>query len=101
MASRPGGWPSLPQCLAQRCHTGFQHIVPDKLVGPQVLEQLLLGDHPLAMRQEVGEHLKHFAPEFDRRPRAMQLGALGVQDIVAKEVPHRPTLLAASVPSGP
>jgi hypothetical protein len=58
-----------------------------------VLEELLLGDHPLVMRQEVGEHLKGFAPELHWLPRAMQLMALGVQDIVAKEVPHCPALL--------
>jgi hypothetical protein len=46
------------------------------------------------MRQEVGEHLKGFAPELDGHPRPMQLSALGVQSIVAKEVTHRPVSLA-------
>ena len=84
--------PPLPQRLAQRCDTGFQNRVPDKLVRPQVFEEFVLGHHPIAMRQEVGEHLKGFAPQLDGRPRTMQLSALGVQDIVAKEVAHRPPL---------
>jgi hypothetical protein len=58
-----------------------------------VLKDLLLGHHPIMMRQEIGEHLKDFAPQLDRRSRTMQLMAFGVQDIVAKEVPHRLPLL--------
>jgi hypothetical protein len=30
---------------------------------PQVLKDLLLGHHPIAMRQEIGEDLKDFAPQ--------------------------------------
>ena len=45
--------PLLPQCLAQRRDTGLQRRVPDKLVGPQVLEEFLLGDHPLAVTWRV------------------------------------------------
>src|SRR4029453_10424189 len=45
------------------------------------------------MHQEVGEHLKDFAPEPDRCPRVLQLLALGIEDIVAKDVTHRPTVL--------
>ena len=81
----------IPQRLAQRCDTGFQNRVPDKLVRPQMFEEFVLGHHPIAMCQEVGEHLKGFAPQLDGRPRTMQLSALGVQDIVAKEVAHCPT----------
>ena len=91
----------LPQRLAQRLDTGFQHLVPDKLLRPQVLQEFLLGDHPLAMRQEVGQHLKGLAPQLDRRPGAMQLGALGVQDIVTKAVPHCPALLSTLEPLRP
>ena len=85
-ARRP---PPLPQRLAQGLNTGGQRLVPDKLVGPQVLEELLLGDYPIAMRQEVDEHLKDFAPELDWLPGVMQLMALGVKHIVAKDVAHR------------
>ena len=63
-----------------------------------MLEEFLLGDYPLAMRQEIGEHLKHFAPELDGLPSVMQLMALGVQDIVAKDVVHRPALLSTLEP---
>src|SRR5215510_5045471 len=65
--------PPLPQRLAQCPDTGFQRGVPDKLVGPQVLEDLLLGDHAVAMRQKVGEYLKGFAPQRERLPSVMQL----------------------------
>ena len=75
-ARRP---PSLLQRLAQGLHTGFQRLVPDKLVRPQVLEEFLLEDHPIAMRQEMGEHLKHLAPELEWLPRTVQLLALGVR----------------------
>jgi hypothetical protein len=57
--------PPLLQCLAQLLNTGFQRLVSDKLVRPQMLEDLLLEGHPVAMGQEVGEHLKDFAPELN------------------------------------
>ena len=60
-----------------------------------MLKEFLLGDHPLAMRQEIGEHLEDFAPEFERLPSVMQLIALGIQDIVAKDVAHHPAFLSA------
>jgi hypothetical protein len=94
-ARRP---PALPQRLAQRLHTGGERLVADKLVGPQVLEEFLLGHHPLALRQEVGEHLKDFTPELYRLSSAMQFLALGIKDIVAKDIAHHPTLPAASEP---
>jgi len=55
-----------------------------------MFEEFVLGHHPTAMCQEVGEHLQGFAPELNGHPRTMQLSALGVQDIVAKEIAHRP-----------
>jgi hypothetical protein len=36
-----------------------------------VIEEFLLGNHPLAMRQEIGEYLKHLAPELDGLPGGM------------------------------
>ena len=54
-----------------------------------MLKEFLLGDHPLAVRQEVGEHLKYFAPELDWLPSVMQLMTLDVKHIVAKDVVHR------------
>jgi hypothetical protein len=54
-----------------------------------VLEEFLLGDHLLAMCQEVGEHLKHLAPELDGLPGVLQLMTLGIKHIVAKHVVHR------------
>ena len=92
------GPPPLSKRLAQRRDTGFQDFVPDKLVGPQVLEEFVLGHHPIAMGQEVGEDLQHFAPHLERRASAMQLSALGIQDIVAKEVAHRPASLSPAEP---
>ena len=60
----------LPQYLAQRPHTGGQRLVTDKRVGPQLLQEFLLGDDPRAMRQQIGEYLKHLAPELYRCTRA-------------------------------
>jgi hypothetical protein len=38
------------------------------------------------MRQQVGEYLKHLAPELHRYTRVMQLLALRIEDIVTKSV---------------
>jgi hypothetical protein len=89
--------PLLPQRPAQGLQTGGQRRLPDKPVGPQLLEEFLLGDDPVAMRQEVNEHLKHLAPERARHPRVMRLMALRVEHIVGENVEHRP--LAPSEPN--
>jgi hypothetical protein len=66
-----------------------------------VLKEFLLEDHPIAMRQEVDEDLKHSAPELHGRSIATQFLALDVQHIVGKEVVHRPALLWTLAPLGP
>jgi hypothetical protein len=68
-----------------------------------VLKEFLLGDHPLTVRQEVGEHLKDLAPELDGLLSVMQLMTLGVKHIVAKEKVHcssRPPHLGALLALG-
>src|SRR5262245_38633268 len=84
----------LPQYLAQRPHTGGQRLVTDKRVGPQLPQEFLLGDDPRAMRQQIGEYLKHLAPDPHRYTRVLQLLALSIKDIVTKAVPHRPAFSA-------
>ena len=44
---------ALPERLAHCLNTGFQRLVADKLVRPQVFEKFLLGNDPLVMRQEI------------------------------------------------
>jgi hypothetical protein len=68
----------LPQRAPQGLDARGQRLLPNKLVGPQLLEEFLLGYYPIAMHQEVGEHLKHLAPQLDGLPCVMQLMALGV-----------------------
>ena len=92
-ARRP---PPLPQRPAQGLNTGGQRLLPDKLTGPQLREELRLGDDPIAMYQEVDEHLIRLAPDLNGHPSVMQLMALGVKHIIAKAIAHRPTLPAAS-----
>ena len=83
----------FPQRLPQGLHTGFERLVPHKLLRPQVLEQFLGGHDALAMPQEIRQHLEGLAPELDRRPCAREFQALGIKDKVTKAVAHRPPLV--------
>ena len=56
-ADEAWGPPPLLQRLPQRLNTGFQRLIANKRVRPQVLEEFLLEDDPLVMHQKVGEHL--------------------------------------------
>jgi hypothetical protein len=51
--------------LTHGLQDAFQRGIADELVGPHLLLQLLLGDHTVAMAQEIVQHLKHFETQWD------------------------------------
>jgi hypothetical protein len=55
-----------------------------------MFEQFLLEDHPVVMRQEISEHLKRLGPQRNHRPGLAQIIAQGIEDIVVKDIEHRP-----------
>src|SRR4029434_658061 len=66
----------------------FQCCIADDGVGPHLLAQLLLGDHAVAMGEEIMEHLKHFAPQRDGLPRPLHDIELRIQRTVPEDIPH-------------
>jgi hypothetical protein len=53
-----------------------------------MLEQFLLEDYPVRMRQEIGQHLIHLGPQRDGHAAPVQLIALGIEAKVAKDIAH-------------
>src|SRR5262245_23428032 len=62
--------------------------IPHSLAWPHMLEQFLLEDYPVIMRQEIGQHLIYLGPQRDGHTVPVQLIALSIEAIVAKDIAH-------------
>src|SRR5262249_41892815 len=80
--------PAVPKRLADGFHRTVEPCVADKLLRPDLLTQLLLGDHSVRMRDQICQDLEHFAPQPPDTPGAAQLIALCVEGPLAKDIPH-------------
>src|SRR5262249_5722067 len=81
--------PTVPNGLAG-CHDGMvQRPLTDELVGPQLLQEFGLGDHPLPMLDEVEQDVKHLRFEPTRLAGVAQLIQAGVEFVLSKDVAHR------------
>ena len=58
----------VPDRLARLSDTGIQRCFTDKLLGPQVVEDLLPGYDAVAMGNEIDEDVEHLRAELDQRP---------------------------------
>jgi hypothetical protein len=54
--------PAVPNRLAYGFYRTVEHRIADELLRPDLRTQLLLGDDPLGMRQQVGQDLERFTP---------------------------------------
>src|SRR5262249_28120912 len=59
--------PTVSNGLAHRSDGALQRRLADELPGPDLLAQRLLRDHPLALGEQVEEHLEHFGPRGKHR----------------------------------
>ena len=60
----------------------------DESVPPHVVEELFLGDHPIAVDEEVGEDVEHLWFDRDGDPAPAQLEERRVELGVTKAVDH-------------
>ena len=65
--------------LARRPDAGVQRRLADELLGPQLLQQLLLGDEALTLLDEVGQHIEHLWLQRHQCPGPTQLIAFCVE----------------------
>jgi hypothetical protein len=82
------GVPTIPNRLPHRHDVTVQRGIPNELLGPQILQQFLLENDPVPMRQQVREDLKRLGLQRHGFPGMMALIALGVEAVVAKDVAH-------------
>jgi hypothetical protein len=84
--------PLLPPVVAQGAagslDPGGQRRLGDEARSPDLLEQLLLGHHAVAMHEEVAHHFEHLRLDVDHRPGAPQLERLHVDLDVAEPERH-------------
>jgi hypothetical protein len=91
-AQEPLAVPVIAKRLADVPDVAIERRIPHKLAWPHMFEQFLLEHHPVSMRQEIGQHLIHLGPQRNGHAAPVQLIALGIETIVAKEIAHRPRL---------
>src|SRR5262249_51764710 len=56
--------PTVAQNLAHVLEAVFERCVTDEVLRPDVLQQLLLGHHPVTVFHQVEQYLKHFRAEL-------------------------------------
>jgi len=80
--------PAVPYHLAHGFDRTLQRCLADELLRPDLLAQLLLGNDPVGMRQQVDQDLEHFVPQPTDTPGPAQLMALRVENTLAEDVQH-------------
>ena len=80
--------PTVPDGLARPFDAALQRRLTDELAGPHLRAQFLSGDHVVAMRQQIHEHLEHLAPQRAGGPRPGQGIELGIENTIGKGVAH-------------
>lgn len=80
--------PTIPNGPAYRPDGTLQRRLADALARPDLSAQLVLGDDPVTLREQVGEDVERFGPQPLGLPGAMQGIETGVQGTVAKRVDH-------------
>src|SRR5262249_23921788 len=68
--------PRIADRSASLLDAGLQRRITDKLLGPQVLEELLLGDNAVTLGDEVAQDVEDLGAELDERARAAQFTAV-------------------------
>ena len=76
--------PRVPHRLARRQDTGLQRRIAHELLRPQVRDQLVLHNHAIPMRDQVGQQLKDLGPHRIRTPAQCSSWPLGIEGTVVK-----------------
>lgn len=88
--------PNIARGATDRFNARVQRRLAHNLLGPEMLQQLLLGDNAVAVHNEIGQHIEHLGPDPDWHACLMQLVALGVKHVVPKHIAHCPPLPAST-----
>src|SRR5262249_46950951 len=78
--------PAVSNRLAHGFDRTLQRCLADGLLRPDLLTQLLLGNDPVGMCQQVDQDLEHFVSQSTDMPGTTQLIALRVEDTLAEDV---------------
>ena len=86
------GAPHRPEPLRQGAFT-------DYLVGPELFQEFVFGDHAVAMLQEVDEHIEALALQGAKGVAAAEFAALRIELVIAKDIDHAiaPSLYVSSL----
>ena len=80
--------PTVAHRAAHHLDAGGQGLLPHVLVGPHLCQHFVAGDHPVALLDEIHQHLKDLAPQRDAHTTPAQFVALRVKRTVAKDIVH-------------
>jgi hypothetical protein len=85
---------AVPNGLAGGCHVLVHGGVADALRRPEVLNQFILGNDAITMRNEVGQHIENLGPKWAGSLSVTEFVQVCVQCIVTEDIDHGPLLAA-------
>ena len=74
---------------ARRLDPTGERRLADEAVTPHLVEQLLLGHHPVPVGDQVGEHIEHLRFDLHDRTRVAQFERVAVEFAVTEHEDHR------------
>jgi hypothetical protein len=81
---------TVPNSLAHEHETLTQDGLAHILLGPKLIEEFFLRNHPVAVLHEVDEHIESLRLQRARSASVTQLIALCIEFVVSKDVAHDP-----------
>jgi hypothetical protein len=79
----------IAEHLADIHDIAMERRIPNRLPWPYMFKQFVLEDHPVIMPQKIDQYLIDLGPQWDEDAAPVQLIALGIETIVAKDIAHR------------
>jgi hypothetical protein len=78
--------PTVAQGFANHHHALRQNARTDPALGPQVLQELLFGDHAVAMREEIGQKIQGVRLQRAQDTRTAEFIAVRIKRIRLKSI---------------
>jgi hypothetical protein len=78
--------PTVAKGFADHHHALRQNALTDPTLGPQVLQELLFGDHAVAMREEIGQKIQGVRLQRAQDTRTAEFIAVRIKRIRLKGI---------------
>jgi len=80
--------PRVSDRAAGLLNARLQRRLADELLGPEMLEEILLGDKAVAVRDEVAQDVEYLRAQVDTPSSTAQFTAARIERIITEKIPH-------------